>query len=131
MIGQGGGSIVNTASISGMAADHNLSAYNVVKGGVVNLTRSVALDYASKGIRCNAVCPGIIWTTPYQQMKDAGMTHLESMADSVPMGRFGTPQEIANVALFLASDESSFVTGACIVADGGRTAHTGTPSPMG
>ena len=131
MIEQGSGAILNTASISGFYADHKMSAYNAVKGGVVNLTKSIALDYAPQGIRCNAVCPGIIWTPPYQMMKDAGMTHLESMADSVPLGRFGTPQEIANVALFLVSDEASFVTGACITADGGRTAHTGTPSPMG
>jgi meso-butanediol dehydrogenase/(S,S)-butanediol dehydrogenase/diacetyl reductase len=130
MIDQGGGAILNTASISGQAADHKLSAYNTVKGGVINLTRSIALDYARQGIRCNAVCPGIIWTPPYQRMKAAGMTHLDEMADSVPMGRFGTPQEIANVALFLVSDEASFVTGACITADGGRTAHTGTPSPL-
>jgi len=131
MIERGGGAILNTASISGLAADHKMSAYNAVKGGVVNLTRSIALDYAPQGIRCNAVCPGIIWTPPYQMMKDAGMTHLEGMVDSVPIGRFGTPQEIANVALFLVSDEASFVTGACITADGGRTAHTGTPSPAG
>lgn len=131
MLKQGGGAILNTASISGLYADHKLVAYNTTKGAVVNMTKSIALDYADKGIRCNAVCPGVTWTPPYQSMKDAGMTHLDGLAESVPMGRFGAPQEIANVALFLVSDESSFVTGTCVTADGGRTAHTGTPSPMG
>ena len=125
------GVILNTSSISGIAADFGFGAYNVVKAGVLNLTRSIAIDYARRGIRCNAVCPGIIFTPPYEKIQASAPERIDTLAESVPMGRFGTPQEIANVSLFLVSDEASFVTGSCVVADGGRLAHTGTPSPFG
>ena len=128
MIAGGGGAIVNTASISGLVADYRLGAYNVVKAGIVNLTRSLALDYAQYNIRCNCVCPGIVFTAPYEPIQKQHPEMIEQMAASVPLGRFGRPEEIASVVLFLASDESSFVTGEAIVADGGRTAWTGTPS---
>jgi len=127
MIAAGGGAIVNTASISGLQADHALGVYNVVKAAIINLTRSIALDYAPDNVRCNAVCPGIVFTAPFEKMRQAHPGVIDTMASSVPLGRFGRPEEIANVVLFLASDEASFVTGATLVADGGRTAWTGTP----
>jgi len=130
MIAAGGGAIINTASISGLCADYGLGAYNTMKSAIVNLSRSIALDYARYNIRCNAVCPGIVFTAPFEKIQDQVPKLLERMAASVPLGRFGRAEEIANVVLFLASDESSFVTGTTIVADGGRTAWTGTPSML-
>jgi meso-butanediol dehydrogenase/(S,S)-butanediol dehydrogenase/diacetyl reductase len=125
------GVIVNTASISGLAADFGLGVYNVFKHAVVGLTRSIGIDYARVGIRCNALCPGIVYTQAYQKMNETVPERIAGLADSVPMGRFGTAEEMAKCALFLACDDSSFMTGACLVADGGRSAHTGTPSPVG
>lgn len=125
------GVILNTASISGLAADHGLGGYNVMKAGVLNLTRSIAIDYARQGIRCNALCPGIIFTDPYEQLRERAQERFDTMANAVPMGRFGTAQEVANLALFLVSDEASYITGANMVVDGGRMAHTGQPSPIG
>lgn len=130
MVERGRGSIVNTASISGMYADHGLGAYNVAKAAVINLTRNVAIDYARAGIRCNAVCPGIIFTTPFEQVQKAAPDLIDRMAESVPLGRFGRAEEVANAVLFLASDEASFVTGASLMVDGGRSAWTGTPSML-
>jgi meso-butanediol dehydrogenase/(S,S)-butanediol dehydrogenase/diacetyl reductase len=124
---RGGGAIVNMASISGLAADYSFAAYNTAKGGVLNYTRSIAIDHAREGIRANAVCPGPIDTAPKQNL-----AHIPGAIDtwelSVPMGRFGTVEEVASVVLFLASDEASFVTGASIVVDGGLMAHTGQPN---
>lgn len=130
MLAQGKGSIVNTASVSGLAGDYGLGAYNVLKAGVVNLSRVTAIDYARKGIRCNAVCPGPIGTPPIERLHDEAPQIWEDIRQAIPMGRFGVADEIANVALFLASDESSFVTGTHIVADGGLWAHSGMP-PIG
>jgi meso-butanediol dehydrogenase/(S,S)-butanediol dehydrogenase/diacetyl reductase len=131
MLPQGGGAIVNTASVSGLGADYGLGPYNVVKSGVIALTRSFAIDYARKDIRCNALCPGPIATPPLLKVKESRPDFFERMSETVPMGRFGRPQEMANVVLFLASDEASYVTGAFFVADGGLMAHTGMPSLTG
>ncbi len=131
MLGQGGGAIVNTASVSGLAADYGLGAYNTAKAGVVNLTRAFAIDYARAGIRCNAVCPGPIFTPPIARGKATRPDVHEKIAEAIPMGRFGEAQEIANVVLFLASDEASFVTGSYVVADGGLWAFSGMPSLTG
>lgn len=131
MAPRGGGVIVNTASVSGLGADYGLGPYNVVKTGVIALTRSIAIEYARKGIRCNCVCPGPIATPPLLKVKESRPEIFGKIAEAVPMGRFGQPQEIANVVLFLASDESSYVTGAAYVADGGLMAHTGMPSMTG
>jgi len=131
MLPQGGGAIVNTASVSGIGADYGLGPYNVVKSGVIALTRSFAIEYARKGIRCNALCPGPIATPPLLKVKQSRPDFFEKMEAAVPMGRFGQPHEMANVVLFLASDEASYVTGAAFVADGGLMAHTGMPSLTG
>jgi meso-butanediol dehydrogenase/(S,S)-butanediol dehydrogenase/diacetyl reductase len=131
MLPQGKGAIVNTASVSGLAGDYTLGAYNAVKAGVVNITRVTGIEYARKGIRCNAVCPGPIGTPPLLRMEDARPDIVGRIREAIPMGRLGEPQEIANVVLFLASDEASFVTGAMFVADGGLWAHSGMPSLSG
>lgn len=123
----GGGAIVNTASISGLRADYGIAAYNAAKAGVINLTRAVAIEYARHGIRANCICPGAIDTpliAPALQLPGFA----DRIAQGIPMGRLGKPEEMANVILFLASDLASFVTGAAYVADGGQTAKTGSPS---
>jgi meso-butanediol dehydrogenase / (S,S)-butanediol dehydrogenase / diacetyl reductase len=125
------GVIVNTGSVSGIAADYGLGAYNAIKAGVINLTRAVAIENARKGIRCNAVCPGAIATPPILKMRHAQPALAKQTEQTIPMGRYGEPNEIANVVLFLASDESSYVNGTMIVADGGLLAHTGIPSVAG
>lgn len=131
MLKQGKGAIINTASVSGLAGDYTLGVYNAVKAGVVNISRVTGIEYARKGIRCNAICPGPILTPPLQRLGDSRPEVFARIKDAIPMGRYGEPQEIANVALFLASDEASFVTGAFVVADGGLWAHSGMPSLSG
>lgn len=115
---QSGGSIVNNASVAALVGLKGHSAYSASKHGVVGLTRSAAADYASSGIRINAVCPGFV-ETPLTRpaFKRSGVQGLEG----VPLKRFGTPEEIAEVVVWLLSDRSSFITGAAIAADGGYT----------
>jgi len=126
---QGGGAIVNTASISGTRGDYAMSSYNAAKAGVINLTRSAALENAPYRIRVNCVCPGAINTrAPELLGKDRADQFRRSQGAAHPLGRMGEPEEIANTVLFLASDESSFITGAAIVVDGGLTAYTGLPN---
>jgi len=120
MVAQGGGAIVNTASISGLGGDYGAGAYNAAKAGVVNLTRTAAIEYARKNIRVNAVCPGVIATPAVLNGLIARSRNPER-----PMGRLGKPEEIARVVLFVASDDASFMTGSMVVVDGGVTAHTG------
>jgi meso-butanediol dehydrogenase / (S,S)-butanediol dehydrogenase / diacetyl reductase len=128
LLAQGGGAIVNTASISGLFGDYRMGAYNAAKAGVINLTKTAAIEYARKNIRVNAVCPGMIATPPVVSMlgatRDPYRTN-KNAAESHPIGRLGKPEEIAKVVLFLASDDASFMTGSIVVADGGATAHTG------
>ncbi len=126
---QGGGAIVNTASISGLHADYGFTAYNASKGAVINYTRSLAIDHGRDNIRVNAVCPGFIAGTGLTAGLDA--TPARAVWDEVvPLGRGGTAQEMAQVAAFLASDDASYMTGSIVVADGGLTAHTGQPNLM-
>lgn len=127
MMKQRSGSIVTIASCEGVVATEGGSSYNASKAGVVNLSKNIAIDYGRMGIRCNALCPGFIETPMFDDVLNQ-----EFMADvkadimaQTKLGRFGEPVEMANVALFLASDESSFVTGQAIVADGGYIAGHG------
>ena len=122
MRAQGGGAIVNIASISGLAGDYGMGAYAASKGAVINYTRSVAMDCARDGIRVNALCPGLIDTA-----LSAGIPDRATWAAGIPMGRSAKPSEMASVAAFLLSDDASFMTGSIVVADGGLTAYTGQP----
>ena len=127
MKANGGGVIVNTASISGMAADYGLAAYNAAKAGVINFTRAAAIDHVRDGIRINAVCPGPVDTPIIARIKEyPGVP--EAWNECVPAGRFARAEEIAAVVAFLASDDASYIVGAAIPVDGGMTAHTGQPN---
>ncbi len=126
MLEQGGGSIVNISSVNGIVSEPFLSVYSASKGAVVMLTKGVALDYAKQNIRCNAICPGWV-DTPINYAHAEMLGGLQHVYDTIesfqPIGRPGRPEEIAHVALFLASDEASFMTGAIVSADGGMTAQ--------
>ena len=121
MIENSGGSIVNIASIYGIVGGRIRAAYAASKGGVVNLTRSMALDYALHKIRVNCVCPGFV-NTPLLKNILKNKEEYQALADLHPMGRLGDMLEIALGVLYLASDESSFVTGIALPIDGGYTA---------
>ena len=126
---QGKGAIINTASVSGTAGDYGLSSYNAAKAGVINLTRSAAIENAQYNIRVNCVCPGAINTRAAQILGPGREDEFRRLQAAVhPLGRMGEPEEIATTVLFLASDEASFITGEAIVVDGGVSAHTGFPS---
>lgn len=126
MLASGGGSIVNTGSVNSLVAEPYLAAYCASKGGVLMLTKEVALDFATEGIRCNCICPGWV-DTPINHAHAEMMGGLDGVLATLPewqpIGRQGYPEEIANVAVFLASDESSFMTGSAVVVDGGMTAR--------
>lgn len=123
----GGGSVVNMASISGLigSADSQI-AYAASKGGVIALTRDVAVEFARRGVRANAVCPGPVETPLVQQLYTDDEAWQRRRVH-IPGGRLGRPHEIADVVLFLASDESSFVNGTALVADGGTSIAYTTP----
>ena len=125
MLRGGGGSLINTSSVNGLVAEPFLTVYATSKGAIIMLSKGIALDYAKQGIRCNAIAPGWV-DTPVNYAHAEMLGGLEAVYADIdsfqPIGRPGEPREIANVALFLASDESSFVTGSVIVADGGMTA---------
>ena len=123
MLKQGGGSIVNTSSIMGLVATTGMAAYNAAKGGVAQLTRSGALEYAKANIRVNAVAPGFI-LTPMVERNLAPDSRQRKAADAVqPMGRMGQPEEIAEAVIWLSSAAASFVTGVVMPVDGAWTAR--------
>ena len=122
MLAGGGGAIVNCASIAGLVGFAGLPAYVASKHGVVGLTRGAALEYATKNVRVNAVCPGVIDTPMIARFAPDGAAR-EALTKSEPIGRLGTPEEIADAVLWLASDAASFVTGQAIAVDGGWTAR--------
>ena len=126
MKSQGGGVILNTASQLGVVGVEASAVYPATKGAVVQMTRCLAIDHALDGIRVNCICPGPI-DTPLARLSRESTgdpeAALQARLASIPMNRIGTPQEMADVAAFLCSDEASFVTGAAILADGGWTAR--------
>jgi NAD(P)-dependent dehydrogenase (short-subunit alcohol dehydrogenase family) len=127
MANLGRGSIVNFASIYGLVGrpeglGSGLDAYLHSKGGVVQLTRDMAVHFAKQGVRVNALCPGFVYTSLTKKLTDDPAT-LKYLEDRHPMGRLAKPEEIARAALFLASDDASYVTGACLSVDGGYTAQ--------
>jgi cyclopentanol dehydrogenase len=120
----GGGSIVNLSSVAGLVGIKLCVAYGASKGGVRLLSKSVALEGASHNVRCNSVHPGIIWTNMQAQaVGSRDPSQVSVGAARVPLGRVGTPEDIANCVLYLASDESSYVTGAEFTVDAGMTAQ--------
>lgn len=119
MLTSGGGSVVNMSSIGSMVCTAGSAAYHASKGGVKMLTQVAALDYVRQNIRVNAVCPGVTRTSI---LEGRPQSLLDQLSAGVPQGRLGSPEEVAAVALFLASDEASHVTGASYVVDGGVTA---------
>jgi NAD(P)-dependent dehydrogenase (short-subunit alcohol dehydrogenase family) len=120
---QHGGSIINNASVAGLVGFPNIPAYTASKGGVVQLTRTAALECAVDGIRVNCVCPGVIDTPMVERFTHHDPDAEAQMLAMEPVNRMGTPREIAEMALFLASDRASFVTGAIVPVDGGFVAR--------
>ena len=118
----GGGSIVNIASVNGLIGLQAIHAYSAAKGGVIALTRSMAVAHGKDNIRVNCICPGTIQTEVWEPMLERNPQILDEITPWYPLGRIGQPVDIANAALFLASDEASFATGAVFVIDGGLTA---------
>ena len=118
---QGSGAIVNCSSIGGLTGRPLMAAYHGTKHGVIRLTRSVALEYAERGIRVNAVCPGTIDTPMVSDMLDSGMLAMDDLLRDLPMKRLGKGEEIADAVLWLCSSGSTFVTGQALAVDGGYT----------
>lgn len=121
MIRGGGGSIINTSSNQSLAGDLTQTAYAVAKAGINSLTRMIATQYGAQGIRCNALSPGLIMTPAADRACPQDIR--DDIASHSPIGRLGKAEDIANAALFLASDESAYITGQTISVDGGQLAH--------
>jgi len=122
MLAKKKGSIINISSILGLIAVPQVAAYNVSKGALNQFSRSIAVEYGPSGIRSNSICPGLIETDMTADlMKDSDL--MKEWSKEYPIGRFGKPEDVANACLYLASDESSFVTGTLLPVDGGFTAH--------
>lgn len=125
LLASGGGSIINLSSVLGLVGDENFAthAYAAAKAGIIGLTRAMAVHYAPRNIRCNSLCPGLIVTNMSSRAQSAAKI-VEAMRQRQPLvGRLGAPEEVADVALFLASDESRFVTGVALPVDAGWTAQ--------
>lgn len=123
MLSQGAGAIVNNSSMGGLIAFPGISPYNASKHAVMGLTRSAALDYAKQGIRINAINPGIIATEMIDRIAEQQGNTADDLASTVPMGRMGQAEEIAQAVVFLCSDAASYITGQPLVIDGGFTAN--------
>jgi 2-keto-3-deoxy-L-fuconate dehydrogenase len=122
MIERGGGSIVNVASVAALVGLRNRAAYCASKGAVVALTRALAVDHVRDGVRVNAVCPGTVDTPWVRRLVEEVGESLDELRARQPLGRLGTPEEIAEAVVYLASDAAAFVTGSVLVIDGGLTA---------
>lgn len=122
MLKAGGGSIINVSSIASLVGIPMLAAYAASKGGMDALTRCTAIDYAKQGIRCNAINPGLV-ATPMAASLISDQARLDQVLSNYPMARTGTPEEVAALVLFLASDESAWMTGTTVPIDGGMTAR--------
>ena len=116
------GCILNTASIYGLVGGKGAAAYSAAKGGVVNFTQQVAVDYADEGVRVNSICPGFVETPMTEELLETDRFY-SYVRDNTPMNRPAQPEEIAPLAVFLASDDASYMTGANVPIDGGWTAH--------
>jgi NAD(P)-dependent dehydrogenase (short-subunit alcohol dehydrogenase family) len=123
MLRQGGGAIVNTASVAGLVGLPELPAYVASKHGIVGLTKTAALEYAPRGIRVNAVCPGVIRTPMIERFAAANPQAQTELSAAEPIGRLGEPEEVAQAVLWLCSAAASFVTGSCLPVDGGWVAR--------
>ena len=119
---QGGGAIINVSSIAGVLAENRCSAYSASKGAVITLTKNMAMDFAKDHIRVNCICPGGTYTPRIRGYMEANPGHEKIMTDLCSLGRMAEPEEIARPALFLASDDASFVTGSALMVDGGYSA---------
>jgi NAD(P)-dependent dehydrogenase (short-subunit alcohol dehydrogenase family) len=119
----GGGSIVNISSVHGLLAARRSVAYESAKGALILLTRQLAVDYGPRGIRVNAICPGLIVTEERRPRFEADAGRSRLAAEMYPLRRYGRPEDIARAAVFLAADDSSFITGHALVVDGGLTAQ--------
>jgi 2-keto-3-deoxy-L-fuconate dehydrogenase len=122
MAARGGGSIVNMASVGGLVGLRNRAAYCASKGAVIALTRALAVDHVKEGVRVNAVCPGTVDSPWVRRLVEEVGESLDDLRARQPMGRLGTPDEIAEAVAYLASDDAGFVTGTAFVIDGGLTA---------
>lgn len=123
MIGNGGGVILATASMWGLASSARRAAYCAAKAGVVSLCKSLAVEWAEHAIRVNAICPGYIQTALVSDLVNRGVLDERALRARTPLGRLGTPEEVAQTALYLASDLAAYVTGHAMVLDGGWTAN--------
>jgi NAD(P)-dependent dehydrogenase (short-subunit alcohol dehydrogenase family) len=126
MLKTGGGAIVNIASVLGLVGSEGEAAYCASKGGVIALTRAMALDFAPSNIRVNCVCPGSIMTPMFERIMGDSKNRQDALkrnAGKIPLGRVATPEEVARMVLYLASDESSYSTGSVLPVDGGWTAR--------
>ena len=123
MLRGGGGAVVNCASVAGLVGFGGIPAYTASKHGVVGLTKAAALDYATSGVRVNAVCPGVIQTAMVDRFTGGSPEAVAAMTAMQPVGRLGRPEEVAALAVWLCSDAASFVTGEAIAVDGGFVAR--------